>query len=88
MIDNNTIQEIKTKLKNINNVAYILNTLFMPIEQLVEQKHYTTNEAINAKESAQKYIQKYGCFTLNTTVNSIIQLLNDETTRYTNNITK
>ena len=64
------------KLKGIQNVATIMNMYFQPIDEMIKDKDYTFDEAINAKRSQEKYLQKYGAFTLNTTVRSIENLLN------------
>lgn len=64
------------KLKNIQNVATLMKDYFKPFDQFVEDKKYTINEAINARESAHTYLDKYGAFMLDTTVRSIENIIN------------
>lgn len=64
------------KLKNIQNVATLMKDYFKPFDQFVEDKKYTINEAINAKESTHKYLDRYGAFMLDTTVRSIENIIN------------
>jgi nucleoid-associated protein YejK len=64
------------KLKNIQNVATLMKNYFKPFDQFVEDKKYTINEAINAKESTHKYLDKYGAFMLDTTVRNIENIIN------------
>ena len=64
------------KLKNIQNVATLMKDYFKPFDQFVEDKKYTINEAINARESAHKYLDRYGSFMLDTTVKSIENIIN------------
>ena len=64
------------KLKNIQNVATLMKDYFKPFDQFVEDKKFTINEAINAKESTHKYLNKYGAFMLDTTVRSIENIIN------------
>ena len=47
-----------------------------PFDQFVEDKKYTINEAINARESTHKYLDKYGAFMLDTTVKNIENIIN------------
>lgn len=42
------------KLKNIQNVATLMKDYFKLFDQFVEDKKYTINEAINARESIEK----------------------------------
>ena len=67
---------ILAKLKNIQNVATLMKDYFKPFDQFVEDKKYTINEAINAKESTHKYLDKYGAFMLDTTVRNIENIIN------------
>ena len=67
---------ILAKLKNIQNVATLMKDYFKPFDQFVEDKKYTTNEAINAKGSTHKYLDKYGAFMLDTTVRNIENIIN------------
>ena len=64
------------KLKNIQNVATLMKDYFKPFDQFVEDKKFTINEAINAKESTHKYLNKYGAFMLETTVKNIENIIN------------
>jgi hypothetical protein len=67
---------ILRKLKNIKNVATLMKDYFKPFDQFVENKKYTFDEAINAKESIHKYLYKYGTFMLETTVKNIENIIN------------
>ena len=64
------------KLKNIQNVATLMKDYFKPFDQFVEDKKYTFDEAVKAKESTHKYLDKYGAFMLETTVRSIENIIN------------
>ena len=64
------------KLKNIQNVATLMKDYFKPFDQFVEDKKFTINEAINAKESTHKYLNKYGAFMLEAAVKSIENIIN------------
>lgn len=64
------------KLKNIQNVATLMKDYFTPFSQFVEDKKYTFDEAVKAKESTHKYLDKYGAFMLETTVRSIENIIN------------
>ena len=63
------------KLRAINNVAKIMDTLFKPFDEFKKQKNYTNEEAIKAKESAQQYLYKYGTFTLEKSIEGIRNLI-------------
>lgn len=78
-LNNDNILNIQNKLKSLLNTAIILETLYKPIQELVEEKEYTLNEAINAKASADKYIEKYAVFNIRNAVNGIADLLKDNT---------
>ena len=75
-MDNVKEKLILGKLKNIQNVATLMKDYFKPFDQFVEDKKFTINEAINAKESTHKYLDKYGAFMLDTTVRSIENIIN------------
>jgi nucleoid-associated protein YejK len=64
------------KLKNVQNVATLMKDYFKPFDQFVEDKNFTINEAINAKESTHKYLNKYGAFMLEATVRGIENIIN------------
>ena len=64
------------KLKTIQNVAALMKDYFKPFDQFVEDKKYTFEEAIKAKESTHKYLDKYGAFMLETTVRHIENIIN------------
>ena len=62
---------INTILKNIENIETLLGELLMPIKALQQKYNYTTQQAVNAKMKAEEYLQKYGVFTLNSSINAI-----------------
>jgi hypothetical protein len=62
---------INTVLKNIENIETLLGELLMPIKALQQKYNYTTQQAVNAKMKAEEYLQKYGVFTLNSSINAI-----------------
>ena len=68
---------ILNKLKNIQTIATIMDSYFKPFDEFKKQKNYTIEEAINTKESQQKYLSKYGAFTLKTITKDIENILND-----------
>lgn len=68
---------IEDKIKNINNVLTIMDILNKPLEQLMNEKHYTQNEAINAKTAADRYLHKYGAFTIRMAINGITDVLKE-----------
>jgi len=62
---------INTILKNIENIETLLGELLMPIKALQQKYNCTTQEAANTKMKAEEYLQKYGVFTLNSSINAI-----------------
>lgn len=75
----NTIKEklILDKIKNLQNIATLIKEYFMPLDEFVELKHCTTNEAINAKDALQLYINKYAAFMIETTAKGIENIINE-----------
>ena len=63
-------------LKNYDNMATLLNDLFMPIKDIV-QKYNCINEdeAVNIKLKAEEYLSKYGVLTLTATTKAVRKTL-------------
>ena len=81
-MEKNNINLILTEMKHIMNVAIIMDMFFEPFEEFRQEKKYTVEEAIKAKDTQFDYLQKYGTFTIKTTVNKIENILknsNNET---------
>lgn len=81
-MEKNNINLILTEMKHIMNVAIIMDMFFKPFEEFRQEKKYTVEEAIKAKDTQFDYLQKYGTFTIKTTVNKIENILknsNNET---------
>ena len=81
-MEKNNINLILTEMKHIRNVATIMDMFFKPFEEFRQEKKYTVEEAINAKDTQFDYLQKYGTFTIKTTLNKIENILknsNNET---------
>ena len=78
-LDYNDLLDIQEKIKVLLNTAIILDTLYKPIDELIEEKKYTINEAINAKTSADKYIKKYAAFNLRNAANKISNIIQTKT---------
>lgn len=77
-LNQNDVLNLQSKIKGLLNTAVILDTLYKPIEELVEEKKYTINEAINAKAAADKYIQKYASFNIRNAANGIAELIKQD----------
>ena len=81
-MEKNNINLILTEMKHIKNVATIMDMFFKPFEEFRQEKKYTMDEAINAKDTQYDYLQKYGTFTIKTTLAKIENILknsNNET---------
>jgi len=81
-MEKNNINLILTEMKHIMNVATIMDLFFKPFEEFRQERKYTMDEAINAKDAQFDYLQKYGTFTIKTTLNKIENILknsNNET---------
>jgi hypothetical protein len=81
-MEKNNINLILTEMKHIKNVATIMDMFFKPFEEFRQEKKYTMDEAIKAKDTQFDYLQKYGSFTIKTTLNKIENILknsNNET---------
>lgn len=81
-MEKNNINLILTEMKHIMNVAIIMDMFFKPFEEFRQEKKYTVEEAIKAKDTQFDYLQKYGTFTIKATVNKIENILknsNNET---------
>jgi len=81
-MENSDTKLILTEMKHIMNVATIMDMFFKPFEEFRQEKKYTVEEAIKAKDTQYDYLQKYGTFTLKTTLNKIESILkncNNET---------
>jgi hypothetical protein len=52
-----------------------MDMFFKPFEEFRQEKKYTVEEAINAKDAQFDYLQKYGTFTIKTTLNKIEKIL-------------
>ena len=74
-MEENNINLILTEMKHIRNVATIMDMFFKPFEEFRQEKKYTVEEAINAKDTQFDYLQKYGTFTIKTTLNKIENIL-------------
>ena len=70
-MNNNTKKTVQDNLKTIHNITVLMKDYFKPFEQFVEDKKYSFNDAVKAKESIHKYLYKYGTFMLETTTNNI-----------------
>lgn len=69
-----TIQEanrINSIMKNVSNIQTLLGDLLMPINAMKQKYSCTTQDAVKIKLNAENYLQKYGTFTLDTTVKTI-----------------
>lgn len=64
------------KLKNLQNVATLTKEYFMPFDEYKEKKHYTTNEAIKAKEALHNYLSRYAAFMIDTTTRGVENIIN------------
>lgn len=81
-MENSDTKLILTEMKHIMNVATIMDMFFKPFEEFRQEKKYTMDEAIKAKDTQFDYLQKYGSFTIKTTLNKIENILknsNNET---------
>lgn len=81
-MEENNINLILTEMKHIRNVATIMDMFFKPFEEFRQEKKYTVEEAIKAKDTQFDYLQKYGTFTIKTTLDKIENILknrNNET---------
>lgn len=81
-MENSNTKLILTEMKHIMNVATIMDMFFKPFEEFRQEKKYTVEEAIKAKDTQYNYLQKYGSFTIKTTLNKIENILknsNNET---------
>lgn len=81
-MENSDTKLILTEMKHIMNVATIMDMFFKPFEEFRQEKKYTVDEAIKAKDTQFDYLQKYGTFTIKTTLNKIENILkksNNET---------
>lgn len=81
-MENSDAKLILTEMKHIMNVATIMDLFFKPFEEFRQERKYTMDEAINAKDAQFDYLQKYGTFTIKTTLNKIENILknsNNET---------
>ena len=79
-MEENNINLILTEMKHIRNVATIMDMFFKPFEEFRQEKKYTVEEAINAKDTQFDYLQKYGTFTIKTTLNKIENILKNHNT--------
>lgn len=73
---------INALLKNIENITKLLEELFIPINQLMQNNNCTKQEACNIKIKAEEYLQKYGVFTLASTTNAIKAMTNELTEKH------
>jgi len=81
-MENSDTKLILTEMKHIMNVATIMDMFFKPFEEFRQEKKYTMDEAIKAKDTQFDSLQKYGSFTIKTTLNKIENILknsNNET---------
>lgn len=74
-MENSDAKLILTEMKHIMNVATIMDLFFKPFEEFRQERKYTMDEAINAKDAQFDYLQKYGTFTIKTTLNKIENIL-------------
>ena len=79
-MEENNINLMLTEMKHIRNVATIMDMFFKPFEEFRQEKKYTVEEAINAKDTQFDYLQKYGTFTIKTTLNKIENILKNHNT--------
>lgn len=79
-MEENNINLILTEMKHIRNVATIMDMFFKPFEEFRQEKKYTMDEAIKAKDTQFDYLQKYGTFTIKTTLNKIENILKNHNT--------
>jgi len=80
-MEKNNINLILTEMKHIMNVATIMDMFFKPFEEFRQEKKYTMDEAIKAKDTQYDYLQKYGTFTIKTTLNKIENILKNCSTK-------
>lgn len=80
-MEKNNINLILTEMKHIMNVVTIMDMFFKPFEEFRQEKKYTVEEAIKAKDTQFDYLQKYGTFTIKTTVNKIENILKSSNTK-------
>ena len=78
-MENSDAKLILTEMKHIMNVATIMDLFFKPFEEFRQERKYTMDEAINAKDAQFDYLQKYGTFTIKTTLNKIENILKNST---------
>jgi len=82
-MEENNIDLMLTEMKHIRNVATIMDMFFKPFEEFRQEKKYTMDEAIKAKDTQYEYLQKYGSFTIKTTLNKIENILKNHSTNET-----
>ncbi len=78
-MENSDAKLILTEMKHIMNVVTIMDLFFKPFEEFRQERKYTMDEAINAKDAQFDYLQKYGTFTIKTTLNKIENILKNST---------
>lgn len=80
-MENSDAKLILTEMKHIMNVVTIMDLFFKPFEEFRQERKYTMDEAINAKDAQFDYLQKYGTFTIKTTLNKIENILKNGSTK-------
>lgn len=80
-MENSDTKLILTEMKYIMNVATIMDMFFKPFEEFRQEKKYTVEEAIKAKDTQFDYLQKYGAFTIKRTLNNIENILKNCSTK-------
>ncbi len=74
-MENSDAKLILTEMKHIMNVTTIMDLFFKPFEEFRQEKKYTVDEAITAKDAQFDYLQKYGTFTIKATLAKIENIL-------------
>jgi actin-like ATPase involved in cell morphogenesis len=72
---NNLKENIKIELKNAENIAQKLGTLFMSMDAMKARYNLTSEQAVKKKEIADTYLKKYGAKTLNEMITEIHRIL-------------
>lgn len=68
-------EDIIGKLNTLRAFAAILDTLHQPLEQMMQDRKCSQDEAIQYKEKADNYLRKCGATVIRRTITEVTQLI-------------
>jgi hypothetical protein len=73
-----TRNKMYKQIQQVRNVSILMKMLFKPVTQTMSEYHCNESEAIERIEKAYDFLKKYGTDYLDTSVNTLLEIMDKE----------